>query len=99
MKEVVYGVKVTPIDPSSGREVSFKEDPYKIYTGNTIDLKKRRYQHNTSFNPSKSPSKNNRGQVIKTIDQLNENKRKKLTLAGHIWDLRDAGLTWALSHH
>ena len=43
-------------------------------------------RHRTSFNPSTKPSM--RSGTLKSIQQLNDEKKKKSTLSAHIWDAR-----------
>ena len=66
------------------------------YAGCTIDLKRRVAEHRTTFNPSTKPHTfTNKNGVVETksIQQLNDAKRTKSTLAAHVWDVRDSGLS------
>ena len=85
-RDVVYGGEVTYEDPVTGQKVDFKGKSKRLYTGCTVNLKKRVAEHRTSFNPSTKPSK--KSGVIKSIQQLNDEKKKKSTLSAHIWDAR-----------
>ena len=104
-RNVVYGVKVNAYQGGNkdqgGTQVPFKGHPYRFYAGHTLDLKQRKYQHTTSFNPAKKDVVKG-GKTVKTMAQLNADKRTRSTFAGHIWDLRDAGLTheleWTILH-
>ena len=94
-KNVVYGAAVTYTD-SQNRKVDFKGKSKRTYTGSTIDLKRRVAEHRTSFNPSTKPHTfTNKNGVVETksIQQLNAAKRTKSTLAAHVWEVRDSGLS------
>ena len=94
-KNVVYGAAVTYADPQ-GRKVDFKGKSKRIYAGCTVDLKRRVAEHRSTFNPSTKPYTftNKRGVIeTKSIQQLNAAKRTKSSLAAHVWEVRDAGLS------
>ena len=97
-KNVVYGAAVTYTDPQDpqGRKVDFRGKSKRTYAGCTIDLKRRVAEHRTTFNPSTKPHTfTNKNGVVETksIQQLNDAKRTKSTLAAHVWDVRDSGLS------
>ena len=75
------------IDPASGQKVDFKGKPKRLYTGCTVDLKSRVAQHRTSFNPSVKPFTNRKTGEVKSVQKLNDDKRKKSTLAAHVWEV------------
>ena len=87
-KNVIYGGEVTYSDPITGQKVDFKGKSKRLYTGSTIDLKSRVAQHRTSFNPSVKPHTNKKTGVTKSIQQLNDEKKKKSMLSAHVWDAR-----------
>ena len=91
-KNVVYGSAVTYTDPASGQKVDFRGKPKRIYTGGTVDLKRRVAEHRTTLNPSTKPFTNRRTGVTRSVQQLNDDKRKKSTLAAHVWEVRDNNL-------
>ena len=94
-KNVVYGAAVTYADPQ-GRKVDFKGKSKRTYAGSTVNLKRRVAEHRTSFNPStKAHTFTNKNGVVETksIQQLNAAKRTKSTLAAHVWEVRDSGLS------
>ena len=81
---------------SQNQKVDFKGKSKRTYIGSTINLKRRVAEHRTSFNPSTSDHTftNKDGvEVTRTTQQLNAAKRKKSTLAAHVWEVRDSGLT------
>ena len=84
---MVYGTEVTYTD-LSGQKVDFKGKPKRLYTGCTVYLKSRVAQHRTTFNPSVKPFTNKKTGEVKSIQQLNDDKRKKSTLAAHVWEVR-----------
>ena len=94
---VVYQAAVTYTDPQNqNQKVDFKGKSKRIYAGSTIDLKRRVAEHRTSFNPSTKPHTfTNKNGVVETksIQQLNAAKRTKSTLAAHVWEVRDSGLS------
>ena len=96
-KNVVYGAKVTYSDPQNqNRKVDFKGKSKRTYAGCTIDLKRRVAEHRTSFNPSTRAFTftNKNGTVVtRSTQQLNAAKRTKSTLAAHVWEVRDSGLS------
>ena len=85
---MVYGSAVTYTDPASGQKVDFKGKSKRIYAGCTIDLKRRVAEHRTTFNPSVKPFTNKKTGEVKSIQQLNDDKRKRYTLAAHVWEVR-----------
>ena len=92
---MVYGGAVTYTDPA-GQKVDFKGKSKRIYAGCTIDLKRRVAEHRTTFNPSTKPHTfiNKNGVTeTKSIQQLNDAKKTKSTLAAHVWDVRANNLT------
>merc|ERR1711973_222298 len=94
-KNVVYQAAVTYTDPQN-RKVDFKGKPKRTYIGCSIDLKRRVAEHRTSFNPSTSDfTFTNKNGVVETrsMQQLNAKKRTKSTLAAHVWEVRDSGLS------
>ena len=61
---------------------------HRIYTGGTVDLKRRVAEHRTTLNPSTKPFTNRRTGVTRSVQQLNDDKKKKSTLAAHVWEVR-----------
>ena len=86
-RDVVYGGEVTYED-ATGQKVDFRGKAKRVYTGCTVNLKKRVAEHRTSFNPSTKPSRKG-----KSVQQLNDEKRKRSTLAAHVWDARANGVS------
>ena len=87
---------VTYTDPQTQQKVDFKGKSKRTYAGSTTDLKRRVAEHRTSFNPSTKPHTfTNKNGVVETksIQQLNAAKRTKSTLAAHVWEVRDSGLS------
>ena len=83
---------MTYTDPS-GQKVDFKGKSKRVYAGSTIDLKRRVAEHRTTFNPSAKPFTNRKTGVTKSVQELNDAKKTKSTLAAHVWDVRANNLT------
>ena len=96
-KNVVYGAMVTYTDPQNqNQKVDFKGKSKRTYVGSTVDLKRRVDEHKTSFKPStKAHTFTNKNGVVitRSIQQLNDKKRTRSTLAAHVWEVRDSGLS------
>ena len=86
--QYAHGGEVTYTDPATGQKVDYKGKSKRLYTGSTVDLKARVAQHRTSFNPSTKPFTNKKTGETKSIQQLNDAKKKRSTLAAHVWEVR-----------
>ena len=87
-KNVVYGSEVSYTDPTTNQKVDFRGKPKRVYTGCTVDLKRRVAEHRTSLNPSTKPFTNKKTGETRSVQQLNDDKKKKSTLAAHVWEVR-----------
>ena len=83
---------MTYTDPS-GQKVDFRGKSKRVYTGCTVDLKRRVAEHRTTLKPLVRPFTNRKTGVTKSVQQLNDAKKTKSTLAAHVWDVRANNLT------